>query len=117
MTTATAERGRVIFLITVPRERTVEFLQAYEQIRYVVAEGVRGHITDQVCQSSSDPEQWVITSEWESLADFEAWESDDDHRSLVRPMRACMTEARSLRFVIRVETVNRRVAAKARSSA
>jgi heme-degrading monooxygenase HmoA len=107
----TAERARIVFLIRVPPERTIDFLQAYEQIRYAVAEGVPGHITDQVCRSSTDPEQWLITSEWDSLADFEAWESDDDHRTLVRPMRACMTEARSLRFTIRAETASRRTAA------
>ncbi|MEV6848447.1 antibiotic biosynthesis monooxygenase family protein [Actinoplanes sp. NPDC051411] len=106
----TTERARIIFLIRVPEERTVDFLQAYEQIRYAVADGVPGHITDQVCRSSTDPEQWLITSEWESLADFAAWEDGEDHRSLVRPMRVCMSEARSMRFVIQAETSGHRLA-------
>lgn len=102
-----AARARVVFLIRVPAERTEEFLRAYEQIRYEVAEGVPGHLVDQVCQCSTDPEQWLITSEWESLAAFEAWEQSPDHRLLVRPMRACITEARSIRFLIRHETSRR----------
>jgi heme-degrading monooxygenase HmoA len=105
MSTDTAEgRARVVFLIRVPAARTEDFLKAYEQIRYAVAEGVPGHIVDQVCQSPADPEQWLITSEWESLANFEAWEASPDHRTLVKPMRECMSEAKSIRFAVRVQT-------------
>jgi heme-degrading monooxygenase HmoA len=99
-----AARARVVFLIRIPVERTGDFLAAYEQIRYQVAEGVEGHVADQVCQSGTDPEQWLITSEWTSLEAFENWERDPSHRELVGPMRECMTEAKSLRFRIRNET-------------
>ncbi|WP_175408231.1 antibiotic biosynthesis monooxygenase family protein [Streptomyces sp. TRM64462] len=99
-----APRGRVVFLIRVPAERSQEFLDAYEKVRYLVAEGVPGHVKDQVCRSATDPEQWLITSEWRDLADFEAWERSPDHRELVGPMRDCFTEARSLRFVIHTST-------------
>jgi heme-degrading monooxygenase HmoA len=93
-------RGRVLFLIRVPQQRTDEFLAAYERIRYEVAAGVDGHLVDQVCRSTTDPEQWLITSEWESLAHFEAWERSAGHRELVRPMRECMTETKSMRFTV-----------------
>lgn len=97
-------RGRVIFLMRVPTARTEEFLAAYEQIRYEVADGVPGHRLDQVCQSPADPEQWLITSEWDSLEAFENWERTPEHRTLVRPLRDCMTEAKSIRFLIRAQT-------------
>lgn len=97
-------RARIVFLIRVPEENRERFLAAYERIRYQVAEGVPGHLRDQVCQSTSDPEQWLITSEWESLDDFVAWEQSPGHRELAGPMRACMTEARSIKFVVREET-------------
>jgi heme-degrading monooxygenase HmoA len=99
--------ARIVFLIRVPTARTEQFLAAYQQIRYQVADGVPGHLVDQVCQSGTDPEQWLITSEWERLADFEAWERSPGHRELVRPMRECMTEAKSLRFTVRAETSRR----------
>lgn len=102
--TANGLRGRVVFLVRVPRQRTQDFLAAYEKIRYEVAEGVPGHLVDQVCQSATDPEQWLITSEWDSLESFEAWERSEGHRTLVRPLRECMTEARSIRFSIRLQT-------------
>jgi heme-degrading monooxygenase HmoA len=101
-------KARVVFLIRVPSDRAEEFLQAYERIRYQVAEGVDGHLVDQVCASPTDPEQWLITSEWESLAHFEAWERSPGHRALVGPLRACMTEAKSIRFVVREQTSARR---------
>lgn len=97
-------RARVLFLVRIPADRVGDFLAAYEQIRYQVADGVEGHLVDQVCQSRSDPEQWLITSEWTSLEAFESWEQDPGHRALVRPMRECMTEATSIRFHILNET-------------
>lgn len=102
--------ARIVFLVRVPAERTDEFLRAYENIRYEVASGVPGHILDQVCQSPADPEQWLITSEWETLDHFVRWERSPGHRDLAGPMRACMTEARSIKFVVRKETRASRLA-------
>jgi heme-degrading monooxygenase HmoA len=96
--------ARIVFLVRVPADRTDDFLAAYENIRYEVAEGVPGHILDQVCQSETDPEQWLITSEWESVDAFIRWEQSPGHRELAGPMRACMSEARSIKFVVRKET-------------
>jgi heme oxygenase (mycobilin-producing) len=98
------ERARILFLFRVPVHRTDEFLRAYELVRYQVANGVDGHLVDQVCASPADPEQWLITSEWASLAHFEAWERSPGHRELTAPMRACIIEDGSLRFVVRAET-------------
>jgi heme-degrading monooxygenase HmoA len=97
-------KARVVFLFTVPGDRTEDFLRAYDQIRYEVAGGVPGHLMDQVCQSATDPEQWLITSEWASIEHFETWERSPDHRTLVRPMRVCMENPKSLRFTIRTQT-------------
>ena len=102
--------ARIVFLVRVPAARTEEFLKAYENIRYEVAAGVPGHILDQVCQAPADPEQWLITSEWETLDDFLRWEQSPDHRAQAGPMRACMTEARSIKFVVREETSKSRLA-------
>lgn len=99
----TERRARVLFLVRVAAERTADFLRAYELVRHQV-NGVRGHLVDQVCRSAADPEQWLVTSEWVTLADFEAWESSAAHRELLRPMRECFTEARSLRFLVHAQT-------------
>jgi len=100
----TQTKGRVVFVMQLKPGMRDSFLEAYESIRYEVAQGVKGHIVDQVCQSPEDPDSWLITSEWESLEDFLAWESTEEHRELARPLRECMAEARSYKYVVREET-------------
>jgi heme oxygenase (mycobilin-producing) len=99
-------KGRVVFLIKIKPGMEEDFLSAYGGIRHVVAEGVPGHLVDQVCQSPDDSESWLITSEWETLEHFLAWERTEEHRELVKPMRDCMAEARSLKFEVREETAH-----------
>jgi heme oxygenase (mycobilin-producing) len=102
-------KGRVVFLITLKPDVTGEqFLEAYEGVRYEVAEGVKGHLVDQVCESPEDPRRWLITSEWEQIDDFYDWEATPEHRDQAKPMRDCMDEAQSFKFVVREETVGGR---------
>ena len=100
----TPVKGRIVFLIRLKPGMQEQFLQAYQSIRHVVAEGVEGHLVDQVCQLADDPDQWLITSEWESVEHFLEWERLEEHRELARPLRECMAEATSLKFVVREET-------------
>lgn len=97
-------KGRVVFLIRIKPGTQEQFLEAYEGIRHVVAEGVPGHLVDQVCQQPDDPDSWLITSEWETLEHFLQWERTEEHRDLVKPMRDCFAEARSLKFEVRLQT-------------
>ena len=98
-------KGRVVFLITLKPDVTEEqFLEAYEAVRYEVAQGVKGHLVDQVCQSAEDPKSWLITSEWESIEDFYEWERTPEHREQAKPMRDCMDQADSYKFVVKAET-------------
>jgi heme oxygenase (mycobilin-producing) len=97
-------KGRVVFHIHLKPGREDDFLEAYDAIRHEVAQGVDGHILDQVCQSVDDPQDWLITSEWESLEQFLEWERTEEHRDLVKPMRDCWDDAKSLKFLVRVET-------------
>jgi heme-degrading monooxygenase HmoA len=96
-------RARVLFMVRVAADRTTDFLRAYEMVRHEVS-AVPGHLVDQICRSAADPEQWLVTSEWSTLADFEAWERSPGHQELVRPMRECFTDARSLRFLVHAQT-------------
>ena len=98
--------GRVVFLLKIKEGMSDQFLPAYEGVRHEIAGGVKGHIVDQVCQSAEDPNRWLITSEWESVDDFYAWEATEEHRDQARPMRECMDEAQSFKFVVREETRN-----------
>lgn len=97
-------KGRVVFILKLKPGMSEQFLEAYQGIRHLVAQGVPGHLVDQVCQSPEDPDSWLITSEWESLDQFLEWEVTQEHRDLVKPMRDTFAEARSLKYVVREET-------------
>jgi len=99
-----APKGRVVFILTLEPGSSQRFLDAYEGIRLQVAEGVPGHLVDQVCQDPSDEDSWLITSEWETLEHFLAWERTQEHRDLVKPMRDCFASARSLKYEVVKET-------------
>lgn len=109
-TAATAEtvsdagpRLRVIFMVTVAEDLAERFLAAYDTIADTVAK-VPGHLEDQVARSTTDPTRWVITSLWENAAAFETWERSSEHRTLVAPLRACLTDPTSLRFAVQRHT-------------
>jgi len=99
----TTGKARVLFLVRVAAGAEQRFVDAYDTIRHEVA-SVPGHLLDQVCQSTDDPSQWLITSEWSSADHFLAWERGDAHRHLVRPLRDCVEQRQSLRFHVVRET-------------
>jgi heme-degrading monooxygenase HmoA len=101
-----SDKGRVVFLLTLKPGMSEQFLEAYEGIRHEIAGGVKGHIVDQVCQARDNEDQWLITSEWESVEDFLAWEETEEHRDQAKPLRECFADARSYKFVVRRETRN-----------
>ena len=72
MTAGASARGRVVFFIRLRPGTEADFLAAYEAIRHDVADGVPGHLVDQLCRSPEDPDDWMITSECERLDDFTA---------------------------------------------
>lgn len=94
---------RVLFLLTLRPGADEAFLAAYESVRWIVA-GIPGHVGDQVCQSTHDPREWMITSEWRSADDFLAWERTAEHRELAAPMLAAVERRRSVRYVVHRET-------------
>ncbi|WP_197319856.1 antibiotic biosynthesis monooxygenase [Saccharomonospora sp. NB11] len=95
---------RVVFLLTLEPGMEQTFLNAYEAVRWAVA-SVPGHLGDQLCQSTDDPSDWLLTSQWRSAEDFLAWESTQEHRALAAPLMAAVSRRRSLRYVVHRETV------------
>ena len=88
-------KARIVFHVHLKPGRQDDFIRAYGAIRNQVAEGVKGHILDQVCQNVDDPQWWLITSEWESLESFVTWpggaksiyfrDPDDNLAELITP--------------------------------
>lgn len=103
---ASSERAapaRILFTVTVADGKEADFLAAYEKVRYSVMK-TPGHIRDQICQASDDPQRWLITSEWTSLTEFFAWEKSEEHKEMVRPMRECYTATEFRSFSVVSET-------------
>ncbi|MFG2331145.1 SchA/CurD-like domain-containing protein [Streptomyces sp. NPDC048604] len=99
-------RLRVLLLCEVGEGRQQQFLDAYERVRHAVAE-VPGHVVDQLCRSTDEPGQWLITSEWESAELFHAWVDSAEHLETVAPLRECVVGRRSLRYTVERETTGR----------
>jgi quercetin dioxygenase-like cupin family protein/heme-degrading monooxygenase HmoA len=95
--------ARILFMMKVAPENRDDFLAAYEKVRFSVA-ATAGHLRDQICQSPDDPEKWLIASEWTSVEDFFTWEKSEEHKALVRPMRACYSEPEFRSFTVVAET-------------
>ena len=91
---------RVVFSVRVPESVQERFLTTYDRISSDIA-ATPGHIADQVCQSLTDPCEWIITSEWESLEHFVAWKSGLGHLDLVEPLFAGTSPRTPVRYVVR----------------
>jgi heme oxygenase (mycobilin-producing) len=81
-----------------------DFLRAYRPIADRVARGVPGHLVHQLCQSVDDPQNWLITTEWETMEACLEWERSPEHRELVKPLRECWDEAKSAKYLVQVDT-------------
>ncbi len=94
---------RVLFMLRLSPGAGDAFLREYEAVRWQVAQ-VPGHLSDQVCRSADDADEWLITSEWRSAEDFLAWESTAGHREAAMPMMSHVRARRSLRYTVLRET-------------
>ncbi|HTS96192.1 MAG TPA: antibiotic biosynthesis monooxygenase family protein [Streptosporangiaceae bacterium] len=94
---------RVLFMLKLSPGAGEAFLREYEAVRWQVAQ-VPGHMSDQVCRSADDADEWLITSEWRSAEDFLAWESTPGHREAATPMMSHVRARQSLRYTVLRET-------------
>jgi heme-degrading monooxygenase HmoA len=94
------DRLRVFLYLRAEDEQRL--VAAYDEIRFRVA-AADGHISDQLLQSLDDPQQWVITSEWETAEHYARWASShaDD---LAVPIVASSTDRRHMRYGVRRNT-------------
>jgi len=58
-------------------------------------------ISHQLCQSSEDPERFLVLSEWRSADASGAWDRSEEHARLLAPMRACFAQASRAAFHVR----------------
>ena len=77
-----------------------ELLRAYRALR-ARAEQEPALISHQLCESSEDPERFMVISEWDSAQASSDWDRSEDHARLLAPMRACFAQASRAAFQVR----------------
>ena len=80
------ERARVLLFAVAPGDRPDAVAAAYHAISTELA-GTPGLIGNELLQSTADPREFVVMSEWETLAAFRHWESGAAHRTATSPLR------------------------------
>jgi heme oxygenase (mycobilin-producing) len=79
-------RVRVLVYACDPGAQPGAVERAYHQVSRALA-GAPGLIGNQLLRSVPQPLQFVVMSEWESLAAFRAWEDGAGHRDTTSPLR------------------------------
>ncbi|MFG3253163.1 antibiotic biosynthesis monooxygenase family protein [Streptomyces sp. NPDC048172] len=94
---------RILFHATVEEGREAAFLDAYEHVRKRVAEA-EGHLGEELCQSLTEPGEWLITSAWASEEHYRAWAREDGHQDLAAPIVATTLTRADKPYAVRVRT-------------
>lgn len=94
---------RFVLQVRLKAGKLETFLSGYDALLDRLNQGVPGMLAHQACVSLDDPSACMITSEWENLDTYQAWEVSPEHRALTLPLRACWDEAKLVKYVIRAE--------------
>ena len=81
-----------------------DFVAAYQAMHERVTQGLPGHVAHQLCRSLDDPQDWIITSEFESHEAWQAWDESDEHRAIIGPFRQFFERGGSSAYEVRVES-------------
>jgi heme-degrading monooxygenase HmoA len=79
-------RVRVLVYACDPGDDPGAVERAYHRVSRDLA-GVDGLLGNQLLRSVPQPDRFVVTSEWESIVAFRAWEAGADHRETTAPLR------------------------------
>lgn len=86
-------RARVMLLLQAPEEERGNVEQAYRHISDSLR-GTPGLLQNELLRSSSQPTNYAVLSEWESLEAFRAWEQGPVHKGdTLNPLRRYTTGA------------------------
>ncbi|MEW9547197.1 antibiotic biosynthesis monooxygenase [Nonomuraea sp. NPDC050783] len=89
-------RARVIVYLTVPETGPGAIEAAYHDISARLAD-TPGLVRNELLRSALNPAGFAVLSEWESMADFKAWEEGAEHRSATSPLRPFQDRASGAR--------------------
>jgi len=82
----TGNRIRVLVYASTPDDTPDAVDDAYHRISVELA-GTPGLVGNELMRSAVEPASYVVMSEWENLAAFQAWEQGQNHRNTTAPLR------------------------------
>ena len=90
-------RVRVLIYTATPEDDPDGVSAAYHRISTELS-GTPGLLGNELMRSLGDERAFVVMSEWEDLASFQAWESGPTHRGTTSPLRPYQDSSRGSAF-------------------
>jgi heme oxygenase (mycobilin-producing) len=91
-------RVRVVIYAVEPETEVGAVEEAYHKISTALV-GVPGLLGNELLREvGQQPARFVVMSEWESMAAFQAWEQGADHRLTTAPLRPYQDSSRGRPF-------------------
>jgi heme-degrading monooxygenase HmoA len=92
-------RIRVLVFRAAPADSSSDLEQAYHQVSKTL-QAIPGLLGNELLRSVTQPNGFVIMSEWESLEAYLAWENDPVHGNKTSPLRPYLDPVRSKQFEV-----------------
>jgi heme-degrading monooxygenase HmoA len=86
------QRARVLVFAKAEQNEQQAIAAAYHEISEHL-KNTPGLLSNELLHSTSDPSNYVVMSEWESLEAFQVWEAGPVHRNATAPLRKYLTGA------------------------
>ncbi len=78
--------ARIMVFARIRPGEQAAFEAAFAEVTRKV-KGTAGHIRDELLHETSEPDSYILLSEWESKEAFLAWEDAPIHKQTTTPMR------------------------------
>jgi heme-degrading monooxygenase HmoA len=92
-------RIRVLVFRAAPADSSSDLEQAYHQVSQTL-QAIPGLLGNELLRSVTQPNGFVIMSEWESLEAYLAWENDPVHGNKTSPLRPYLDPDRNKQFEV-----------------
>lgn len=93
------DRVRIMVYVVAPGGDAGPVEAAYHEISQRL-NGTPGLVGNELLRSVGTEEEFVVMSEWESLAAFRSWEAGNAHRDVTAPLRPYQDRSRGASFGI-----------------
>ncbi|MEU6708961.1 antibiotic biosynthesis monooxygenase family protein [Streptomyces wuyuanensis] len=94
-----SSRIRVVLRVQLHEGMGAKYASAYNLVRDDIAKA-DGYISSQLCQSVAEPDTWILTSEWASPGDYQAFVEDEGFTARRASMRACVRDGKSSQYAV-----------------